>query len=297
MPLVNKIKSLMKKKTQNRWKKLSIAHTVFILVHVILTHILLVKLCRLPRQWGTCPVPGMASSTGLQLTHPWARLSPPDRMAVPRGSVCRDGQNTAHEQLMRGKRCEKQPFEAQDGGGEEVFHVPGQSFLQSLESPHWSRETAKGRSGERISHGLILTTYSPAHAPVLVGEVEKLGMTECSWGWGKKSGEGKVFSFCFPPSKSTLAIYLGFWVFFQMASFFFLTIIGECPPYLYLGPWAFSPNFLPLFCWGRGVRATGRAHGSWPRSAHHMAMTNLKAGQKILLLINMILIKYFLGFL
>lgn len=72
-------------------------------------------------------MPGTACSSGLQLIHPWARLSPPYTMAVPRGSVCRDGQDTAHEQLMRGKRCEKQPFEAQDGGGEEeVFHVPEQ---------------------------------------------------------------------------------------------------------------------------------------------------------------------------
>lgn len=141
MPLANKIKSLMKK-TQDRWKKLSITHTVFILVHVILTHILLVKLCWLPRQWGTCPVPGMASSTGLQLTHPWARLSPPDRMAVPRGSVCRDGQDTAHEQLMRGKKCEKQPFEGQDGGGgggvpcawTEFSAVPGEATLEQRNS-------------------------------------------------------------------------------------------------------------------------------------------------------------------
>lgn len=75
-------------------------------------------------------------------------------MAVPWGSDCRDGQDTAHEQLMRGKRCEKQPFEAQDEVGEEkVFHVPGQSSQKSLERPGWSRETAQGRRQERIVMG------------------------------------------------------------------------------------------------------------------------------------------------
>lgn len=123
-------------------------------------------------------MPGMASSSGLQFSHPWARLFSPDTMAVPRGSVCRDGQDTAHEQLMRGKRREKQPFEAQDRRRRCSMCLD--SFLQSLEGPGWSRETVKSRSGERIWYGLILPAYSPSPCISQGGEVEELGMTQCS---------------------------------------------------------------------------------------------------------------------
>lgn len=187
MPLVNKIKSLIvmrsmkpSHKKKIRWKKLSITHTVSILVQLINSHFT----CKSVLGAQAWPVPvGSNSPIPRQgwAPHPWWQCL---------REVCVGIGRTQPRAINEGKTCEKQPFEAQDGRGRRRCSMCLDSFLQSLEQPGWSTETVKGRSGEKMCHGLILTPNSPSPCTSQGGDVEDLGMTECSWGWEKKPGRG-----------------------------------------------------------------------------------------------------------